>query len=163
MISFLWAQDEKGVIGRNNQLPWHIPEDLKYFKRTTMGHPIVMGRKTFDSIGKPLPGRQNIIITRDVDFKAEGCLIFQSKQQLLEWASKNAPNEIFVTGGAEIFGLLMDEVDRLYVTKIYHDIEGDTYFPIIEWDEWDLVSSETGLKNKDNPYDYEFQVYQRKP
>ncbi|QQZ11102.1 dihydrofolate reductase [Heyndrickxia vini] len=161
MISFLWAQDEKGVIGRNNQLPWYIPEDLKYFKKTTMGHPIVMGRKTFESIGKPLPGRQNIIITRDENFHVKDCLVFQSKHQLLKWADQQ-DEEVFITGGAEIFGLLMDTVDRLYVTKIFANIEGDTYFPIIDWSEWELVSSEKGPTNEENPYDYEFQVYERK-
>ncbi|KYD03251.1 dihydrofolate reductase [Heyndrickxia sporothermodurans] len=161
MISFLWAQDEKGVIGRNNQLPWYIPEDLKYFKKTTMGHPIVMGRKTFESIGKPLPGRQNIIITRDENFCAKDCLVLQSKHQLLNWADQQ-DKEVFITGGAEIFGLFMDKVDRLYVTKIFANIEGDTYFPIIDWSEWELVSSEKGPKNEENPYDYEFQVYERK-
>ncbi|MGE8204239.1 dihydrofolate reductase [Heyndrickxia sp. NPDC080065] len=161
MISFLWAQDEKGVIGKNNQLPWHLPEDLKYFRRTTMGHPIVMGRKTYESIGKPLPGRQNIILTRDENFHAEGCLIFQTKYQLLNWIEKN-DDEVFVTGGSEIFGLFMDEVNRLYVTKINEDIGGDTYFPIIDWSEWVQVSCEKGIKNEENPYDYEFQVYHRK-
>lgn len=161
MISFLWAQDEKGVIGRNNQLPWRLPEDLKYFKRITMGHPIVMGRRTYESIGKPLPGRKNIIITRDENFQAEGCLIFQTKHQLLNWIDQN-DDEVFITGGAEIFGLLMDEVNRLYVTKIFEDIEGDTYFPLIDWSEWELISSEKGPKNEDNPYVYEFQVYDRK-
>ncbi|GIN85752.1 dihydrofolate reductase [Heyndrickxia sporothermodurans] len=161
MISFLWAQDEKGVIGKNNQLPWRLPEDLKYFKRKTMGHPIVMGRKTYESIGRPLPGRQNIIITRDEKFEAENCIIFQSKHDLLNWIHQ-MNDEVFVTGGAEIFGLLMEEVDRLYVTKIYEDIDGDTYFPLIEWSDWQLVSCEKGLKNEDNPYDYEFQIYERK-
>ncbi|KHD86057.1 dihydrofolate reductase [Heyndrickxia ginsengihumi] len=160
MISFLWAQDEKGIIGKDNQLPWHLPEDLKYFKELTWGHPIVMGRKTYESIGKALPGRTNVILTRDSHFHAENCLVFSNKHDLLRWAyEKN--EEIFITGGAEIFALLLDDVDRLYMTKIHEDIEGDTYFPMINWNEWQLISSKRGLKNEKNPYDYEFLVYQK--
>lgn len=161
MISFLWAQDRKGVIGYNNELPWRLPEDLKYFKETTMGHPIVMGRKTYESIGKPLPGRENIVLTRDPDFQASGCLVFQSKAQLLNWI-ENQDLEVFITGGAEIFGLFMDEVDRLYVTQINDEFEGDTYFPIIDWSEWTMVSNRKGPKNDKNPYDYEFKIFHKK-
>lgn len=160
MISFLWAEDKKGVIGKNNQLPWRLPEDLTYFKRTTMGHPIVMGRKTYESIGKPLPGRTNIVLTRDERFQAEGCLIFKTKTELLKWIRENN-DEVFITGGAAIFGLFMEEADRLYVTKIHEEFDGDTYFPLIDWSEWKLISNEKGIKNKENPYDYEFRIYER--
>lgn len=160
MISFLWAEDEKGIIGKNNQLPWRLPEDLKYFKRTTMGHPIVMGRKTYESIGKPLPGRTNIVLTRDENFHADGCMTFKTKNDLLTWI-RNSDDEVFITGGAEIFGLFMEEVDRLYVTKIHESFEGDTYFPLVDWTEWNLISNDKGLKNAENPYDYEFQVFER--
>jgi dihydrofolate reductase len=160
MISFLWAQDKKGVIGLNNQLPWRLPEDLKYFKNTTMGHAVVMGRKTFESVGRPLPGRKNIILTRDSDFHAEGCLVLHTKNDLLAWAEETG-QEIFITGGAEIFGLFICEADRLYVTRIEENFEGDTYFPILDWTEWTLVSNEKGIRNTENPYDYYFQVYER--
>jgi dihydrofolate reductase len=160
MISFLWAEDEKGIIGNNNQLPWRLPEDLKYFKRITMGHPIVMGRKTYESIGRPLPGRKNIILTRDENFDADGCLIFKTKNELLKWIIQ-CGDEVFITGGAEIFGLFMEDVNRLYITKIHEDFQGDTYFPIIDWTEWKLISNEKGLKNNENPYDYDFQVFKR--
>ncbi|GER65734.1 dihydrofolate reductase [Weizmannia acidilactici] len=162
MISFLWAEDEKGVIGKNNRLPWHLPEDLKYFKKLTMGHPVVMGRRTFESIGRPLPGRTNVIMTRDPDFKAEGCVVVSGKAGLLKWADTHN-SEIFVTGGAEIFALLLEEAGKLYRTKIYADIEGDTYFPPMNWDEWEMVSCTKGVKDENNPYDYEFQVFVRKP
>ncbi|MBS4176639.1 dihydrofolate reductase [Lederbergia citrea] len=161
MISFLWAEDENGLIGKNNDLPWRLPADLKYFKDTTMGHPIVMGRKTYESIGRPLPGRTNIILTRSADYKAEGCLVFQSKDQLVEWIDSQE-SEVFITGGAEIFRLFLEEVDRLYVTKIFATFEGNTYFPEIDWDKWKQTSSKTGPKNEKNPYDYEFRVYDRK-
>lgn len=161
MISFLWAEDENHLIGRNNDLPWRIPADLKYFKETTLGHPIVMGRKTYESIGKALPGRTNVILTRDESFEADGCIIFHTKDELLKW-SKEQQKEIFITGGAEIYRLFMDVVDRLYVTKILHTFEGDTYFPEVNWDNWSLISSKPGVKDEKNPYDYEFRIYERK-
>ncbi|MEK3886105.1 dihydrofolate reductase [Bacillus sp. FSL K6-3431] len=161
MISFLWAEDENGLIGKENDLPWRLPADLKYFKETTMGHTIVMGRKTFESIGRPLPGRTNIILTRDSDYKQEGCLVFHSKNELLQWADENS-YEVFITGGSEIFKLFIDEVDQLYVTKIHATFEGDTYFPKLAWQEWTIVSNNKGLKDEKNPYDYYFQKYKKK-
>ncbi|MBS4217376.1 dihydrofolate reductase [Bacillus sp. FJAT-49711] len=161
MISFLWAEDENGLIGKNNDLPWRLPADLKYFKETTMGYAIIMGRKTYESIGKPLPGRTNIILTRDKNYQVEGCLVFHSKDELLQWIIKSNSN-VFVTGGSEIFQLFLDEVDRLYVTKIFHTFEGNTYFPKLDWDKWLIISSQKGQKNEKNPYNYEFRVYKRK-
>jgi len=160
MISFLWAEDENGLIGNKNRLPWHLPEDLKYFKETTMGHPVVMGRKTFESIGKPLPGRTNLILTRDKDYRADDCLVFHSKPALLEWAERYG-SEVFITGGSDIFRLFLPDADRLYMTKIHHRFEGDTYFPDLNWREWRLISSKKGPKNERNPYDYEFRIYER--
>lgn len=161
MISFLWAEDSNGLIGKNNDLPWRLPADLKYFKETTMGNPIVMGRKTFESIGKPLPGRKNIILTRDESYRAADCLVFYGKEPLLQWIEQQN-TEVFITGGAEIFQLFLAEVNRLYVTKIFHTFEGDAYFPKLDWSKWQLASSQAGLKNEKNPYDYEFQIYERK-
>ncbi|CAM3982584.1 dihydrofolate reductase [Lederbergia lenta] len=161
MISFLWAEDENRLIGKDNDLPWRLPADLKYFKETTMGHAIVMGRKTYESIGRPLPGRTNIILTHDSNYKQEGCLVLNSKQELLNWAEQN-DSEVFITGGSEIFKLFIDEVDQLYVTKIHATFEGDTYFPILNWDDWTLISEKKGLKDEKNPYDYFFQMYKRK-
>lgn len=161
MISFLWAEDENGLIGKNNELPWRLPADLKYFKETTMGHPIIMGRKTYESIGKPLPGRTNIILTRDKNFRAKDCLIFYSKEELLDWVH-NYNSEVFVTGGSEIYKLLLNDATKLYVTKIAHTFEGDTYFPKIDWNQWTLISTKAGRKDEKNPYDYQFQIYERK-
>ena len=161
MISFLWAEDQNGLIGKENDLPWRLPADLKYFKDTTMGHPIVMGRKTYESIGRPLPGRTNIILTRDPEYQAEGCLVFHSKDSLLQWIEAYG-SEVFITGGSDIFRLFLGEVDRLYVTKICASFEGDTYFPKIDWESWELISSEKGPRNEKNPYDYEFELYERK-
>ena len=161
MISFIWAMDENGVIGSNNTLPWRLPEDLKFFKMTTMGHPIVMGRKTFESIGKPLPGRTNIILTRDKSYEKEGCLVFHEKKDLLGWIHAQT-EEVFITGGAELFRVFQDEVDQLYVTHIFHSFNGDTYFPkMFNWNQWKITWSQRGIKNEKNPYDYEFRKYIR--
>lgn len=160
MISFIWAMDENRVIGKNNQLPWRLPEDLKFFKKVTMGHPIAMGRKTFESIGRPLPGRENIVITRNPGFVCEQCTIFHSDADFAEYA-KNIQDEIFVIGGAEIFRSLFHLADRLYVTQIYHQFEGDTFFPSFDYNGWTLISREKGLRDERNPFDYEFCIYQK--
>ncbi|WP_075397473.1 dihydrofolate reductase [Domibacillus antri] len=156
MISFIWAQDENGLIGKDNSLPWHLPEDLKFFKNTTLGHPIVMGRKTYESIGRPLPGRENVILTGDRSYEAEGCTIVHSADDVLARSE-----EVFVTGGAAVFKAFLPHVDRLYVTRIHHIFEGDTYFDAIPWDEFEMESCVPGLKDDKNPYDYEFCVYKK--
>nr|WP_026696042.1 dihydrofolate reductase [Peribacillus kribbensis] len=160
MISFLVAMDKNRVIGAENQLPWHLPADLKYFKEVTMGHAIIMGRKTHDSIGKPLPGRENIVLTRQRDYQAEGCRIIHDAADVKKL--RNVPEEHFVIGGAEIFSLLFPEADRLYITEIEDEFRGDTYFPEMDEKGWTLVSREKGPKDEKNPYDYYFCVYERK-
>lgn len=161
MISLIWAMDENRVIGKNNQLPWHLPEDLKFFKRVTMGHPIAMGRKTHDSIGRNLPGRENIVITRQNDFQCDGCTVLHSVQELVDYAAEKN-KEVFVIGGAEIFKQILPFADRLYLTQIYDRFEGDTFFPELNMEEWELISQEKGIKDEKNPYDYEFLIYHRK-
>jgi dihydrofolate reductase len=162
MISLIWAMDENRVIGYHNQLPWRLPEDLKFFKRVTMGHPIAMGRKTYDSIGKPLPGRENIVITRDENYNPEGCTVLHSIEEMIAYAAENKSDEVFVIGGAEIFKEVLQRADKLYLTMIHHQFEGDTFFPVFDIDKWELESREIGLKNEKNPYDYEFLIYKRK-
>lgn len=161
MISFLVAMDENRIIGKDNQLPWRLPEDLKYFKRVTMGHPIIMGRKTHESIGSVLPGRENIIITRQRNYQSEGCTVLYSVQDLVNYCSKK-DTEVFVIGGAEIFKETFAFADRLYITLIHESFAGDTFFPEFDLNEWHLTSSETGIKDEKNPYDYEFRIYERK-
>lgn len=162
MISLIWAMDENRVIGYHNQLPWRLPEDLKFFKRVTIGHPIAMGRKTYESIGKPLPGRENIVITRDENYDPEGCTVMHSIEEMLAYAAENKSEEIFVIGGAEIFKEVLQHADKLYLTMIHHQFEGDTFFPVFDIDKWELESREIGLKDEKNPYDYEFLIYKRK-
>ncbi|MEH7373494.1 dihydrofolate reductase [Neobacillus drentensis] len=161
MISFIVAMDENRVIGKDNQLPWHLPEDLKFFKRVTMGHPIAMGRKTHESIGRVLPGRENIVITRQVNYQSEDCTVFYSIEDFVK-NSKKQSEEIFVIGGAEIFNETFEFADRLYITLIHEKFAGDTFFPEFDGSKWELVSSEKGLMDEKNPYDYEFKIYERK-
>jgi dihydrofolate reductase len=161
MISFIWAMDENRVIGKNNQLPWHLPEDLKFFKRVTMGHPVAMGRKTHESIGRILPGRENIIITRNREFTNEGYTVIYSIEEFIAYC-KEKDEEVFVIGGAEIFNELLPVVDRLYITMIYEKFEGDTFFPEFSLMDFELVLQESGLCDEKNPYDYEFFIYQRR-
>lgn len=150
MISLMVAHDPNRVIGLNNNLPWHIPEDLKYFKETTMGKAMVMGRKTYESIGSPLPGRLSIVVTRDKTYEAvEGVVIVHTLQDAIEQALAYA-EEAMIIGGAEIFELSMDLADRLYITEIHEQFEGDTFFPIYNegWEkvsQTDVLTSKTGL------------------
>ncbi|MDP4083540.1 MAG: dihydrofolate reductase [Bacillota bacterium] len=161
MISYIVAMDENRVIGKENQLPWRLPEDLKFFKRVTMGHPVAMGRKTFESIGRKLPGRENMIITRNREFQCEDCTIFYSVQDFVE-DSKRRNEEVFVIGGAEIFKESFPFVDRLYITHIHERFSGDTFFPEFNIQEWMLQSCEKGPKNEQNPFDYEFCIYNKR-
>ncbi|BCB04439.1 dihydrofolate reductase [Bacillus sp. KH172YL63] len=160
MLSFIVAMDKNQVIGINNELPWRLPADLAFFKKTTMGQPIIMGRKTFESIGKVLPGRENIIVTRDTDYSKDGCTVIHSIEDIKR-INANTDEELFVIGGAEIFNATFDSADRLYITLIDEEFEGDTYFPELDPNEWKVISKEKGMKNEQNPYDYYFIVYDR--
>ncbi|MCC3357084.1 dihydrofolate reductase [Bacillus sp. REN16] len=162
MISLLLAMDKNQLIGKDNDLPWRLPADLAYFKRVTMGHAIIMGRKTYDSIGRPLPGRENIIVTRDTSYKAEGCKVIHSIDEIVK-LREETDQELFVIGGAEIFKMILPYSDRLYITEIEEEFEGDTYFPAFNKNEWKVISKEKGIKDEKNPYDYTFIVYEKIP
>lgn len=161
MISIVVAMDKNRLIGHNNELPWHLPADLAYFKKVTMGKPIIMGRKTHESIGRPLPGRDNIIITRNEHLKIEGCMVVHSVEDILK-LDKESSKELSIIGGAEIFKEVLPYTDRLYITEIDYEFKGDTYFPIIDQSKWKLISSEQGPKDEKNPYDYYFKIYDKK-
>ena len=165
MLSLIVAMSANRVIGINNSLPWHLPNDLKYFKQATMGKPIVMGRKTFESIGKPLPGRRNIVITRDSDYQAEGIDVVTSLEAAISLGEDiclvNGQEEVMVIGGAQIYQLALEKADRLYVTHVDADIHGDAYFPEVEWPSFTLVAEEAFAAEGPNPYDYRFSIYQR--
>ena len=164
-IAIVVAMSTNRVIGRDNKLPWHIPGDLKFFKRTTMGKPVVMGRKTFESIGKPLPGRDNIVITRQRDWRAEGVRVVHDIQDALKLARDLAEtagaDEVAIIGGAEIYREILEQVDRLYVTQVQAWIEGDAIFPEVDWEEWQETSREDFDAEDPNPFDYSIIVYDR--
>ena len=159
MISLIFAMDKNNGIGYNNRLPWYLPADFAYFKKVTMGQPVIMGRKTFESIGKPLPGRLNIVITRSASFSHEGCIVVNSVDKAKELTKDK---EAFIIGGAEIYRAFLPIADKLYITVIDKTFEADTFFPEIDYSKWELVSSELGVKDEKNPLDYTFFVYQRK-
>lgn len=159
------AMAQNRVIGRNNALPWYLPEDLKYFKRITLGKPIVMGRKTFESIGRPLPGRANLVVTRDRAWRHPGVRIFHDLDSAYQSAEAQAQidgvNEIMVIGGGEIFTEALPRADRLYLTQVHADVVGDAYFPGICWNQWRQISREDHAASENNPHDYSFIVFER--
>ena len=139
-ISIIVAIASNNAIGNNNQLIWHIPEDLKRFKALTMGHHIIMGRKTWESIGRPLPGRTSIVVTRDPHYKAEGCTIANSLEQAIELSRDDS--EIFVIGGGELYAQALPLASKLYVTHVHREFEGDTFFPAIDYNQWMAVEKQ---------------------
>jgi len=164
-LSLICAMDENMVIGRNNSLPWHLPEDLKYFKRTTMGSSIIMGRKTYESIGKPLPGRTNIIVTRNRDYEVENARVVNSLTEAVELAENisfiDGALEAFVIGGAELFEEALTMVNRMHLTMVHAEVDGDTWFPDFEVSQWREVSREYFEADEANPYDYSICVLER--
>ena len=159
MISLIAVVASNGVIGRAGKLPWHLPADLAYVKRVTMGHTLIMGRKTFQSIGRPLPGRKTVILTRDPNFSAAGCEVVYTIQQALDAAD---PGEIFVAGGADIYRLFLPLAERMYITHIDADIDGDTFFPAFAKDQWEAVSETPGVVNRANRLPHRFVVYEKR-
>jgi dihydrofolate reductase len=161
LLSLLVAISENNVIGKNNKLPWHLPEDLKYFKNTTWAMPIIMGRKTFESIGKPLPGRTNIVITRNKKWKGDGVKIVHDLDQARKVGEDLDVKEIFVIGGAEIFKTSLPQADRIYLTRIHQNFEGDAFFPSID-KSWELISNRDNLPDEKNMYACSFQIWERR-
>lgn len=162
LISAIVAMSKNRIIGKDNQIPWHLPADLKYFKKTTLHHHIIMGRKCYESIGKPLPKRVSIIITRNKHYKAEGCVVLHSLQAALDYAKTAGETEAFIIGGGEIYKQSMDLWDKLYLTEVDTKTEGDIFFPELELKRWTLVSEEQHIGNKRNIYNYIFKIYRRK-
>lgn len=162
MISLIVAASENNAIGKNNQLLWHLPNDLRYFKNTTWGMPVIMGRKTFEAVNKPLPGRINIVITRQANWEAEGVTVVSDLEAALEKAKATNCREIFVIGGGEIYKQAFERADKLYVTRVHATIEGDTFFPAIDEDKWQQVSNEDFTADEKHAYAYSFQTWERK-
>ena len=162
MIAFVVALSENRVIGQDNGLPWHLPADLKHFKAVTAGHPVIMGRKTFVSMGdKPLKGRTNIIVTRQKDYEAEGCIVVHSLDEALAKA-KEHDEQVFVIGGSEIFKQAMPVVDTMFLTVVHAELEGDVYFPEVNWEEWEEVERERHEADERHRYAFSFVKMEQK-
>lgn len=153
------ALDENRVIGLDNKLPWNMPADLQHFKKITLGKPILMGRKTYESIGRPLPKRRNIIISRDKNFAADGCEIFASPDAALH-ALQDCP-EVMLIGGAQLFSQLLPKLTHLELTTIHHQFMGDTFFPELDFTQWQEITRETHPADAENPYSYTFLSYEK--
>lgn len=162
MLSIIVAIAENNVIGKDNQLIWHLPEDLKRFKRLTTGHTIIMGRKTFESLGRVLPNRKHVVLCNDMklDIDNENVEVLPDISMLKKYMDDE--EEHFVVGGATIYRLLMPYASKMYVTLIHQEFEGDVYFPEIKEEEWKVVSRKKGLRDENNPFDYEYINFERK-
>lgn len=158
MIGLIVATDKVGGIGKDNALLWHLPNDLKRFKSITSGHPIIMGRKTFESIGKPLPNRTNIIITKNKDLKIEGCTIVHSLQEAIDTCEGK---DAFIIGGGSIYEQALAIADQLYLTLVDVELEADTFFPTIDANHWQMIHSESHPKDEKHDFDFQFIDYKR--
>jgi dihydrofolate reductase len=159
-LSIIVAMAQNRTIGVNNTLPWRCPEDLKHFKALTMGHHMIMGRKTFDSIGKPLPGRTTVIVTRDRNLQIEGCLIAHSLQDAIKLCAGD--EEAFIVGGADIYSQSLQLADTLYITEIQQEVVGDAHFPQFDKNAWQETARDVRTQETPQPLHYHFVTYRRK-
>lgn len=162
MLKILVAFDENRVIGKNNALIWHLPADLKRFKALTTGHVIIMGRKTFESIGRPLPNRTTIVISRQQDLKIEGVILAHSVEEAILKAKSISRDDIFIVGGAEIYQLSLPLADQILVTQLHDIFEGDAFFPEILPAMWEVAEQERGVTDEQNAYQFSYITYARK-
>jgi len=160
-VSAIVAAAENNAIGKDNQLLWHLPNDLRFFKRTTTGHTIIMGRKTYESVGKPLPNRRNIIVTRQAGYTADGAEVVHSLAAALE--SCAGEEEVFVVGGAEIYQQALPVVNRIYLTRVHAALPGDSFFPQLDQQSWRLVSADHHPADDRHAYSYTFEIYEATP
>ncbi|MBI5040846.1 MAG: type 3 dihydrofolate reductase [Gammaproteobacteria bacterium] len=160
MLSIIVAMDRNRLIGRGNALPWHLPADLAHFKTVTMGKPIVMGRKTYESIGRPLPGRHNIVISRNPAFSAPGCTVVATVDAAL--AAAGAVDEVMVIGGAQLYAELLPRAQRIYLTRIEAAFDGDAWFPVMDETVWQEVACNAQAADERNPYAYSFLTLERR-
>lgn len=159
MISIIVAMTENNVIGRDGDMPWRLSSDLRRFKKITMDHHILMGRKTYDSIGRPLPGRTSVVISRTATYDDPNIRVARSFEEAIDIAKED--DEIFVTGGAQIFELALPKTDRIYLTRIHCTLEGDTHFPDVDWGRWKLIEEQRQHADDKNNHDYSFLTYDR--
>ncbi|AEE51407.1 dihydrofolate reductase [Haliscomenobacter hydrossis] len=161
IVSVIVAAAKNRVIGMHNQIPWYLPADLKYFKKITTNHHVIMGRNTFNSIGRPLPNRTNVIVTRDIFFAATDCLVAHSVDEALELAYDNGEMEAFIIGGGQIYEQSQEYWDKIYLTEVNLEPEGEVFFPEINLKEWRLTFKEPHRADDKNEMDYTFKVYDR--
>lgn len=161
-ISCIVAIAKNNVIGKDNDIPWYLPADLKYFKKTTLNHHIIMGRNCYESIGKPLPKRTNVILTRNPFFIVSNCYVTHSIDEALRIAKDNEETEAFIIGGAQIYEQSMQQWDKLYLTEVDLEVEGDIIFPKLNMDEWELLSEEAHEADEKNEHNYTFKIFQKK-
>ncbi len=163
-LSLIAALGENRVIGVDNSMPWHLPGDFKYFKATTLGKPIIMGRKTWDSLGRPLPGRLNIVVSRQADLRLEGAEVYSSLEAAVvraqEWAIEQGVDEVMLIGGAQLYAQGMEQADRLYLTRVALSPQGDAWFPEFDLGQWKLVSNTPNPAVDDKPA-YSFEVWEK--
>jgi dihydrofolate reductase len=158
-LAIIVATDEQGLIGKDNDLPWKLSADLQYFRRVTMGKPLIMGRNTHESIGRALPGRKNIIVTKNQTYQAEGCIVVKTIEEAI-LACENI-DEVMVMGGASLYEQLLPLADKLYLTQVHASLDGDTYFPAYNKNEWFEISRENHLADEKNEFNYSFVVYEK--
>lgn len=160
--SIIVAMDQNNGIGYRGRLPWHLPAELKNLKALSMGHHLIMGRKTFDSIGKPLPGRTTIIVTRNPNYHTEGCLVAHSIPEAFKMAKANGESEVFIFGGHEIYQEALKETDRLYLTRVHSGFQVDAFFPNFDFANWEEISAVFHPADKKNPYPFTIFIYERR-
>lgn len=161
-LSAIVATAKNGVIGKDNQIPWYLPNDLKWFKKNTMYHHIIMGRNTWESLGRLLPKREHVVITRDMFYIASGCIIAHSINEAIDLAELNGEQEAFIIGGGKIYEQTQKRWDKLYLTEVDLECEGDTFFPEINYEEWETVFEEQHEPDERNKYSYTFKILERK-
>ncbi|HDN9005693.1 type 3 dihydrofolate reductase [Aeromonas sp. 602658] len=161
-ISMIAAMAHDRVIGKDNQMPWHLPADLAHFKRVTLGKPVLMGRKTFESIGRPLPGRRNLVISRNPDYQAEGIEVVGSVEAALALLAGSSVEELMVIGGGHLYAEMLPSADCLYLTRIDLAVEGDTRFPAFDDGQWQRVECESHPADEKNPHPYSFEIWLRR-
>lgn len=163
MLSHIVAASENNIIGSKNELPWHLANDFKYFKNKTWGMPVIMGRKSFESLKKALPGRINIVVTNKTNWQPDGIYVANSIDHAIEKAKESDAKEIFIIGGGEIFKQTIDIISRIYLTRVHATVEGDTFYPEIKKEKWNLVDEQSFPADDKNNYAYTFQVWEKNP
>nr|AIA11478.1 Dihydrofolate reductase [uncultured bacterium] len=160
-IILIAALTDNYVLGKDNQLIWRLPEDLKNFKRLTSGFPVIMGRKTFESLGRPLPNRTNIIITRNTDYQADGCVVAGSLEKAIDYAKPLTGEQVFVIGGGEIYAQALPLADRMYLTHVHTQLDGDAFFPEFSTQDWHAAETQHFTKDEKHAYDFDIVTWER--